>query len=258
MLDKQSSGQVRRPRVTQSYNYHAIAKMIDHSLLNPSLTTPELEQGCALALRYDVASVCILPYYLARCAQLLAGSKVHASTTIGFPHGGHTTAIKLAEARQALKDGGQELDVVINISKARSADWQYVQDELAALTDEIHAGGAKIKVIFENAYLDDAAKIRLCEICGEIEADWVKTSTGYAPTGATIPDLELMRKFAPEPVRVKAAGGIRDLDALLTVRAIGVSRVGATRTEAMLEECRKRLGLEPITPVPAAAAPAGY
>ena len=119
--------------------------MIDHSLLNPSLTAPELEAGCALAVRYNVASVCILPYYLARCAELLRGTTVNASTTIGFPHGGHTTAIKIAEARQALKDGGQELDAVINISKARSGDWQYVRDELLALTQAIHGGGAKSK-----------------------------------------------------------------------------------------------------------------
>ncbi len=233
--------------MTNSFDYQAIAKMIDHSLLNPSLTTRELEDGCALAARYDVASVCIMPFYLARCAQLLAGTTVHASTTIGFPHGGHTTAIKLAEARQALQDGGQELDVVINISKACSGDWQYVRDELSALADTTHAGGAKIKVIFENAYHDDAAKIRLCGICAEIGADWVKTSTGYAPTGATFPDLELMRQHSPASVQVKAAGGIRDLDTLLRVRAIGVSRVGATRTQAMLEECRKRLGLAPIS-----------
>jgi deoxyribose-phosphate aldolase len=236
--------------------------MIDHSLLNPTLTTRELEEGCALALRYNVGSVCILPYALARCAELLDGSTVNASTTIGFPHGGHTTAIKLAEARQALKDGGQELDAVINISKARSEDWQYVRDELAALADTIHAGGAKLKVIFENAYLDDAAKIRLCEICAEIGADWVKTSTGYAPSGASMADLELMRKHSPARVQVKAAGGIRDLDVLLAVRAIGVSRVGATRTEAMLEDCRKRLGLEPIAEPIAqsltSATPAGY
>jgi deoxyribose-phosphate aldolase len=233
--------------MTNSYNYEAIAKMIDHSLLNPSLTTREFEQGCLLAVRYEVASVCILPYYLARCAELLAGTTVNASTTIGFPHGGHTTAIKLAEVRQALKDGGQELDAVINISKARSGDWQYVRQELEALTYAVHEGGAKIKVIFENAYMDDAAKIRLCEICGEIGVDWVKTSTGYAPTGATLADLTLMRKHSPARVQIKAAGGIRDLDALLAVRAIGVSRVGATRTETMLEDCRKRLGLEPIT-----------
>jgi deoxyribose-phosphate aldolase len=191
---------------------------------------------------------------------MLSGSTVNASTTIGFPHGGHTTGIKLAEAHRALQDGGQELDAVINIGRARSGDWQYVRDELWALTQAIHAGGAKIKVIFENAYLEDAAKIRLCEICAEIGADWVKTSTGYAPSGATIPDLVLMRKHSPERVQVKAAGGIRDLDALLAVRDLGVSRVGATRTESMLEECRKRLGLTPISPqlAPAAPAPTGY
>jgi len=231
--------------------------MIDHSLLNPTLTTRELEEGCALAIRYHVASVCILPYALARCAELLAGTGVKASTTIGFPHGGHTTAIKLAEARQALEDGGQELDAVINIGKARSGDWRYVRDELAALADTTHVGGAKLKVIFENAYLDDPQKIRLCEICAQIGADWVKTSTGYAPSGATLADLELMRKHSPPHVQVKAAGGIRDLDALLAVRALGVSRVGATRTESMLEDCRKRLGLDPITKAAATATPAG-
>jgi deoxyribose-phosphate aldolase len=227
----------------QPYTYSDIAKMIDHSLLNPSLTRQELEDGCALALRYDTASVCIMPYALRRCADLLAGSTVKASTTIGFPHGGHTTGIKMAEARQALADGGQELDVVINISKARSGDWTYVREEIAALAELIHTARQKIKVIFENAYLDDDAKVRLCEMCGEIGVDWVKTSTGYAATGATMADLELMRKHSPAHVQVKAAGGIRDLDALLAVRAIGVSRVGATRTQSMLEECRRRLGV---------------
>jgi deoxyribose-phosphate aldolase len=246
--------------MTHSFDYPSIAKMIDHSLLNPALTTSELEDGCALAIRYNVASVCILPYALARCAELLAGTGVNASTTIGFPHGGHTTAIKLAEVHQALNDGGQELDAVINISKARSGDWKYVRDELAALAIAVHAGGAKIKVIFENAYLDDDAKIRLCAICAEVGADWVKTSTGYAPSGATLADLELMRKHSPPHIQVKAAGGIRDLDALLAVRAIGVSRVGATRTESMLEECRKRVGLDPLTSSTetAVAAPTGY
>ena len=238
--------------MTPTYTYEDIAKMIDHSLLNPTLTTQELEDGCALAVRYNVASVCIMPYYLARSAELLVGTSVRASTTIGFPHGVNSTVIKLAEAQQALKDGGQELDAVINISKARSGEWQYVRDELLALTETTHAGGAKIKVIFENAYLDDASKIRLCEMCGDLRVDWVKTSTGYAPSGATFPDLELMRKHSPPSVQVKAAGGIRDLDAMLKVRDIGVSRVGATRTQSMLEESRKLLGLEPISATAAA------
>ncbi len=244
--------------MTNSYNYEAIAKMIDHSLLNPSLTDVALEEGCALAVRYNVASVCIVPYYLARCAELLSGTTVRTSTTIGFPHGGHTTAIKLAEVKQALKDGGQELDAVVNISKVLSGDWQYVRDELAALAEATHAGGEKIKVIFENAYLTDDAKIRLCDICAEIGADWVKTSTGYAPSGATLADLELMRKHSPASVQVKAAGGVRDLDALLAIRAIGVSRVGTSNTQSILEECRKRLGLEPISLATASGAPAGY
>jgi deoxyribose-phosphate aldolase len=239
-----------------AYSYSDIAKMIDHSLLNPSLTVPELEAGCQLALLYDVASVCILPYYAARCAQLLAGSTVHPSTTIGFPHGGHTTAVKLAEVEQALRDGATELDMVINISQARTGNWRYVESEIRMLTKTIHAAGAKIKVIFENAYLDDAMKIRLCKICGEIGVDWVKTSTGYASSGATHADLALMRRHSPPSVQVKAAGGVRTLDALLEVRVLGVTRVGATRTSEILDECRQRLGLPAIAIE--TAAPAGY
>jgi deoxyribose-phosphate aldolase len=232
--------------VTDSYTYETIAKMIDHSLLNPALTVQELENGCGLALRYDVASVCILPYYAARCAELLAGSSVQPSTTIGFPHGGHCTSIKLAEAQQALNDGAIELDAVINISKARSGDWTYVAGEIRLLTELTHSRGARIKIIFENAYHDNAAKIRLCQICGEIGVDWVKTSTGYAATGATLEDLKLMRQHSPPRVQVKAAGGVRDLDMLLAARAIGVTRVGASRTAPILDECRRRLSLPPV------------
>jgi deoxyribose-phosphate aldolase len=240
-----------------NYSYSEIAKMIDHSLLNPSLTMDELEAGCTLARKYEVASVCILPYAVARSAELLAGSGVVSSTTVGFPHGGHTTAVKLFEAQQALRSGATELDAVINISKARSGDWKYVRDELAELTVLAHSARAKIKVIFENAYHDDAAKIRLCEICGELGVDWVKTSTGYASSGATLDDLRLMRKHAPPQVQVKAAGGIRTLDALLEVREIGVTRVGATRTAEMLEDCRKQLALAPLAET-TMASPAGY
>jgi deoxyribose-phosphate aldolase len=234
--------------MTLPYSYPDIAGMIDHSLLGPALTDAELEAGCRLACRYSVASVCILPYYAARCTELLVGSPVRSSTTIGFPHGGHATSVKLAEVRQALADGAAELDMVINISKARSGDWTYVAEEIRTFTEATHAEGAKIKVIFENAYLDDAMKIRLCGICGEIGVDWVKTSTGYAPSGATVGDLQLMRMHSPASVQVKAAGGIRTLDALLEVRAIGVTRVGASRTADMLNECRQRLGLPQLAP----------
>ncbi|HPP01640.1 MAG: deoxyribose-phosphate aldolase [Candidatus Omnitrophica bacterium] len=226
-----------------NYTYTDIAKMIDHSLLNPTLTERDLEEGCQLALRYNTASVCILPYYLKRCSGILAGSTVKASTTIGFPHGGHTTAVKRAEAEQALADGGEELDMVINISKALSGDWNYVAGEIEALTSLIHAQGQKIKVIFENCYLNDHQKIQLCAICGAIGVDWVKTSTGYGSGGATIEDLKLMRTHSPAHVQVKAAGGVRDLDRLLEVRALGVTRVGASRTRDILDECQRRLGM---------------
>jgi deoxyribose-phosphate aldolase len=225
------------------YTYTQIAKMIDHSLLNPILTEADLEAGCAVALRYDVASVCVKPYYLKRVAGSLAGSGVKPSTTIGFPHGGHTTAIKVAEVEQALRDGGLELDMVINIGKVLSGDWEYVAQDIAAVVDSGHAGGALVKVIFENYYLKDEHKIRLCQVCGDVGADWVKTSTGYAPGGATIPDLKLMRLYSPPHVQVKAAGGVRTLDGLLEVRALGVTRIGATRTAEILDECKQRLGL---------------
>ena len=224
------------------YSYADIAKMIDHSLLNPTLTKQQLEDGCRLALEYEVGSVCIMPYYLKRCSEILKGSTVAASTTIGFPHGGHTTAIKLAEAKQALADGCQELDMVSNISAVLSGAWEYVRDDIKTVVDIAHAAGQKVKVIFENCYLQDEQKIKLCEICGEVGADWVKTSTGYGTGGATIEDLKLMRAHSPETVQVKAAGGVRDMDKLLEVRAIGVTRVGASRTKDMLDECRRRVG----------------
>ena len=240
-----------------AYSYSDVAKMIDHSLLNPTLKWDDLENGIALALAYDVASVCIMPYALKHCAERLHGSNVRASTTIGFPHGVHTTAIKVAEAHQALADGGEELDMVVNISKVLSGDWLHVEDDIRAVVEETHAAGQKVKVIFENAYLKDDQKIRLCDICAEVGADWVKTSTGYAPTGATDADLMLMRKHSPVSVQVKAAGGVRDLDALLRVRALGVTRCGATRTASMMDEARRRLGL-PAIDFQGTAAPEGY
>lgn len=223
------------------YSYPQIAKMIDHSLLSPVLSDEQLEAGCRLAVEYDVATVCIKPYYLRRCAELLAGSSVAPSTVIGFPHGGHTTSVKLAETRQALADGARELDMVVNIGKVLSADWSYVAEDIRAVVDCAHQASAKVKVIFENCYLEDTHKIRLCEICAEIAPDWVKTSTGFGSGGATLEDLRLMRAHTPPHIGVKAAGGVRTLDKLLEVRALGVSRVGATRTAEILDECRRRL-----------------
>ena len=240
-----------------SHSYEDLAKMIDHSLLHPTMTQATLEDGIQLALAYDVASVCIMPFYLKRCAELLADSTVQASTTIGFPHGGHTTAMKVAETEQAIKDGCQEFDMVVNISKVLSGDWDYVTSEIRGITETVHAAGQKVKVIFENCYLDDAQKIRLCEICSELNVDWVKTSTGYGTGGATMEDLALMRKHAAEHVQVKAAGGVRDAETLIKVREMGISRVGASRTKPMLDEVRSNLGLPEIN-IQDAPNPSGY
>ncbi len=218
-----------------------VAKMIDHSLLNPVLTDTELEEGCRIARHYDVASVCIKPYALRRCAEMLAGCSVQPSTTIGFPHGGHATALKVAETERAAADGGTELDMVVNIGKVLSGDWGYVRDDIRAVIEASHAHRAIVKVIFENAYLQGEQKIKLCEICAELGADFVKTSTGYGPGGSTTEDLRLMRKHTPPHIQVKAAGGIRNLDQLLAVRKLGVTRVGATRTAEMMDECRRRV-----------------
>jgi deoxyribose-phosphate aldolase len=239
-----------------NYSYDAIAKMIDHSLLQPTLRVSDLEAGCQLALAYDVASVCILPYYVGRCAEILRGSRVKASTTIGFPHGGHTTASKRAEAEEALAAGAEELDMVVNISAVLSERWDHVTRDIQAVVEAAHAAGQKVKVIFENCYLQDAHKIRLCQISSELGADWVKTSTGYGSSGATLEDLKLMRQHAAARVQVKAAGGIRDLDTLLQMREVGATRVGASRTREILDECRRRLGL-PALATPVTAAPAG-
>lgn len=229
------------------FAYSDISKMIDHSLLNPTLTAADLEAGCQLALAYDVASVCIMPFALKRCADILRGSTVKASTTIGFPHGGHTTAIKRAEAERAIADGCQELDMVVNISQVLSGQWDYVRQDIQAVIEVAHAAGQKVKVIFENCYLKDAQKIELCKICSDLNADWVKTSTGYGTGGATHEDLKLMRQHSAPHVQVKAAGGIRDFDGLIAARALGITRCGASRTKEILDVCRERLGLPPIT-----------
>jgi deoxyribose-phosphate aldolase len=223
------------------FTYAAIAKMIDHSLLQQQLTDAELAEGCKLARQCDVASVCIKPYAVAQAKALLAGSSVAVGTTIGFPHGGHVTGIKVAESIQALKDGATELDMVVNIGKVLGKDWRFVSDDIRAVVEVAHASKAIVKVIFENCFLQDEHKEALCRICGEAGADFVKTSTGYGSTGATDEDLKLMRRCAPPHVQVKAAGGVRTFERLLAVRALGVTRVGATATKAILDECRAQL-----------------
>jgi deoxyribose-phosphate aldolase len=222
--------------------YDAIAKRIDHSLLSPTLGGTELEDGCRLAARYGVASVCIKPYAVSLAARILKGSEVAVGTTVGFPHGGHATAVKVAEARQAMADGATELDMVINIGQAIAGDWDAVTTDIDAVTRAAHDGGALVKVIFENCYLNDEQKVRLCRICGELSADYVKTSTGYGTGGATLDDLRLMRRAAPPRVQLKAAGGLRTLDAIIAAAELGCDRIGASRTAEILEELKARLG----------------
>jgi deoxyribose-phosphate aldolase len=219
----------------------ALAKMLDHSLLQQTLTDSDLEQGCRLARDYDVASVCIKPYAVLLAKKILAGSTVAVGTTIGFPHGGHVTAIKVAEARQALADGATELDMVVNIGKVLGRDYPFVAGDIRAVVEVAHQAGALVKVIFENCYLQNEHKEQLCRLCGEVGADFVKTSTGYGSTGATDEDLRLMRRCSPPHVQVKAAGGVRTYERLLAVRELGVTRVGATATKAILDEARAKM-----------------
>ncbi len=229
-----------------TYQYEDFSKMIDHSLLVPTMTVQQLEEGCRLAAAYNVASVCIMPYYLRRCTELLAGTSVAPSTTIGFPHGGHRTDVKKFEAERAIEDGCQELDMVVNISQVLSERWDYVTDDIRTVIEVAHAAGRKVKVIFENCYLQDKHKIKLCEICTELKADWVKTSTGYGTSGATVEDLQLMVANVGPGVQVKAAGGVRDYTMLRKVKELGVTRCGASRTKEMMDETRLALGLTPI------------
>jgi deoxyribose-phosphate aldolase len=240
------------------YTYSDLAKMIDHSLLHPALTDQEMEDGCRLAAQYGVASVCIKPYAVRRAVELLQGTGVLVGCVIGFPHGNSATEAKRYETELACRDGAAEIDMVINIGKAMSGDWDYVHRDIQAVCDEAHRHNAKVKVIFEMDYLTkggaglsaDEFKVRLCQIAERAGADWVKTSTGYGFVkqpdgsynyrGATEHDLALMRAACSPKVQVKAAGGVRDLDGLIKVRELGATRCGATATAAMLDEFRRR------------------
>lgn len=230
-----------------------IAKMIDHSILHPTHTDEDLKKQCNIALKHDVASVCVKPYAVRMAYEILRNSNVEVGCVIGFPHGNSSTEVKVFEAEKACHDGATEIDMVINIGKALGGDWDYVEKEINAVTGICHMHNAIVKVIFETDFVTRIEdKIRLCEICTRAGADFVKTSTGYGfvkqpdgsynYTGATIADVELMRKYSGPSVRVKCAGGVRTLDDLLKMRAAGATRSGATATEAILSEAAKRFG----------------
>ncbi len=224
---------------SKTITYEQLAKTIDHSLLKPELTEAEVIAGCELARAYHVASVCVKPCHVALAARLLKGSDVAVGTVVSFPHGNSTTAVKVAEARQAIADGAVELDMVINIGELRSGHADYVQEDIRAVV-EAAKGRALVKVILENAYLTNEEKALACRLAEAAGANFVKTSTGFAPSGATIDDLKLMRASVSPRVQVKAAGGVRTLDALLAVIDTGTTRVGATATAAILDEFKKR------------------
>jgi deoxyribose-phosphate aldolase len=235
-----------------------IAKTIDHSLLRPELDDAFVEAGCRLAAEYDVASVCVRPADVRRARAILAGTDVAVGTTIGFPHGNHLTAAKVFEAQRALADGATELDMVIQIGALKAGRDADVGADIKAIVDVAHSAGAIVKVIFENAYLTDDEKIRACRLTEAAGADYVKTSTGFAPTGATHDDLRLMRANTSPHVGVKAAGGVRTLDALLDVMALGVTRVGATATAAIIDDFRARkAGVTPTAAI-AGSSEGGY
>lgn len=246
------------------YRYADLAGMIDHSLLHPTLTDRELEAGCRLAAHYGVASVCIKPYAVRQAVAWLRGSTVAVGCVIGFPHGNSATEVKRYETELACRDGAVEIDMVLNLGKALSGDWDYVERDIRAVCDEAHRHGARVKVILETDYLaqggaglgSDELKRHLCQLGERAGADWVKTSTGfgfvkqpdgsYNYRGATEHDLQLMRASCSDRVQVKAAGGVRDLDGLIKVRELGATRCGATATAAMLDEYRRRAAREPV------------
>ena len=238
----------------------AIAKMIEHSLLHPTLTEQELRTGCEIARKYHVANCCVKPCHVGLAKQLLAGSDVAVCAVIGFPHGNSTIDIKVAEAQQVIRDGATEVDMVINIAKAIEGDWAYLEKEIGALQAACIKAKAILKVIFETDYLNDAQIIKLCELCSKVGVAFVKTSTGYNYVkqadgkmdyaGATLRVLELMRKHSAPQVQVKAAGKVRGVDGFLRVRALGITRVGTAQTAALMEEARVQLdGAAPGTTI---------
>ena len=236
-----------------------IAKMIDHSLLHPTMTDEVLKQGCELAKKYNVASVCIKPYAVKMAVEILKNTDVMVGTVVGFPHGSNTVEVKVFETVQAINDGAVEIDMVVNIGKVLSEDWDYVKNEISEIKKICKKHNAALKVIFENDYLpEDKYKIKLCEICNEVGVDFVKTSTGYGfikqpdgsynYKGATEHDLKLMRKYTDKSIEVKAAGGVRTLEDTLKVRELGVTRIGATATETIILELRGEDQNDSVTP----------
>lgn len=236
--------------LTTNVSLPLLAKMIDHSLLHPTMTDASISDGLAISAKYNVAAACIKPYSILQARKALENSTVNICPVIGFPHGNSSTKTKVFEATEAVEEGAHEIDMVVNIGKVLSGEWTYVEDEVQQINEAVVSRKAHLKVIFENDFLGEAEIIKLCEICTRVGVAFAKTSTGYgfvkqdngmySYVGATIPHLKLMRKHCGRHVQIKAAGGVRTLDDLIRVRALGVTRVGATATVTILEEAKKR------------------
>lgn len=219
-------------------SYNDIASMIDHSLLKPYLTDSEIIEGCNVAKKHKVASVCVRPSDVNVAIEILKESDVKVSTVIGFPNGTHTIETKMVETVEAIENGCEELDVVLNIGKLKSGEYEYVQDELKMIITLAHENNVKVKVIFENCYLTDEEKIEACHICNIVKPDWIKTSTGFGTGGAEDDDLILMREEAIPEIQIKAAGGVRTLERAIEVRKLGCTRIGATATVDILSSLK--------------------
>jgi deoxyribose-phosphate aldolase len=222
------------------YTLKRVAKTIDHSTLGPAMTLDEVKAGCDVALKYDVASVCCKPCDVKFVAEILKGSDVLVGTVVGFPHGSSTTESKVFETKQAVADGAVEIDVVINIGHLKSGKTKEIQDEISAVVAA--AAGNQVKVILENAYLTDAEKVIACKLIEAAGAHYVKTSTGFAPTGATLADVKLMRATCSPKVKVKSAGGVKSLDQLLEFLDAGIDRSGSSSTASILDEFISKYG----------------
>jgi deoxyribose-phosphate aldolase len=242
-----------RTAETQGLTSYDIAQMIDHSLLHPSFTDRELEEECRVAAEYHAASVCVKPYHTKRASELLAGTDVKVCAVIAFPHGNSAIDVKLCEAAQVIKDGAVEVDMVVNLGKLMSRDWDYIEKEIREINSLTVGRNAILKVIFENDLIpDDDIKITLCRICSKYKVAYVKTSTGYnfvkgadgkyTYKGATEHDLKLMRANSSPEVQVKAAGSVGNLDAILAVRRIGITRIGTKGLKKIVEDAKRRFG----------------
>ena len=224
--------------MTAPPNARDLARYIDHTLLKPDATRQEIEKLCREAAEHGFATVCVNPAWVATCAALLKGSRVGVCSVVGFPLGATVADVKHFETQRVIFDGAREVDMVINIGALKSGDLRTVERDIEAVTGPCREAGAVSKVIIEAAYLTDEEKIAACSLAKAAGADFVKTSTGFGPGGATVADVALMRRVVGSDMGVKASGGVKDLDALRAMVEAGASRVGASAGVKILQQAK--------------------